>query len=154
MNFFGLNLMAETAVSGDWLIELAKGIIVAIGTGGAAWIVAFRKGRAMRQKVTLEEPLPTMPVQRTYTPPSFSQHQDLVRRVKSLEEDAKEHREHVETQLRDIRREQSEQFVKLMNAGESRKDMIMESMNEMVRSFHSRVDQLIDGHRTPPNRKS
>ena len=149
MNFFGLNLMADSAISGDWLIELAKVGIPALFAGGLTWIIAFRKGKATRQKVTLEEPVPTVPVQRTYTPPTFSQHQDLVRRVKSLEEDAKEHREHVETQLRDIRREQSEQFVKLMNAGESRKDMIMESMNDMVRNFHARVDQLIDGHRTP-----
>ena len=60
-----------------------------------------------------------------------------------IEGEAKEHRDYVESQLRDIRREQAEQFVKLMQAGEVRKDAIMESMNGMIRGFHSRVDQLL-----------
>ena len=142
-------MIAETLISGDWLLASVKVAGAALASAGAAWIVAFRKGQQSSAKdVRIEEPVPEVPVRKVYTPPTFSQHQDLVRRVCLIESEAKAHREYVEAQLRDIRREGSEQFVKLMNAGEVRKDAIMESMNDMVRAFHSRVDQLIDGHRT------
>lgn len=144
----------DSLISGAWLIQIVQVAIAAIGTAGAAWIVALRKGRVegardeRSKSVTLQEPVPEVPVKRTYTPPTFYQHQELVRRVTALETDAKEHREYVETQLRDIRREGAEQFVKLMEAGETRKDTIMENMNAMMRSFHARVDQILDT-RTP-----
>ncbi len=148
-------LAAGEMIPGDWLTAFAVAVIGAVGAAMLAWKKGEAKGRG--DKVTLQEPIPEMPVKRVYTPPTFSQHQELVRRVAVIENEAKEHREYVEAQLRDIRREQSEQFVKLMNAGEVRKDAIMQSMNDMVRAFHSRVDQLIDGHRanpTPTNRKT
>jgi hypothetical protein len=139
-------LLAQAAeqdfqVSGKWIIALLVAVIPLIG---AVWIKAKAAGRG---ETKISEPVPEIPTKRVYSPPTFSQHQDLVRRVGMLENETKEHREYVEAQLRDIRREQNEQFVKLMNAGETRKDAIMESMNDMVRNFHSRVDQLIDGHR-------
>ena len=146
-------MIAETMISGDWILGAIKVVGVAIGAAGSAWIVAFRKGQKSTAKdVRIEEPVPEIPVRKVYTPPTFSQHQDLVRRVTLIEADAKAHREYVEAQLRDIRREGGEQFVKLMTAGEQRKDAIMESMNDMVRAFHSRVDQLLDGHRTTPRK--
>lgn len=138
-------MMAETMISGEWITAFVVAVIGAMASGLVAWKKGEAKGRG--DKVTLQDPVPEVPVKRVYSPPTFSQHQDLVRRVTVIEHDAKEHREHMDAQLRDIRREQSEQFVKLMNAGEVRKDAIMDSMNDMVRNFHSRVDQLIDGHR-------
>lgn len=144
--------LAEAMISGDWITSFAVAVIGAIITGLLAWKKGEAKGRG--DKVTLQEPVPEVPVKRVYAPPTFAQHQELMRRVASLEADAKEHREYVEGQLRDIRREQGEQFVKLMNAGETRKDAIMDSMNDMVRNFHARVDQLIDGHRSQPAKRS
>ena len=143
-----MNLLAETLISGEWLTSFVVGCIGAIG----AAIIAWKKGQAngRSESVTLKDPVPTVPVTKVYSPPTFSQHQDLVRRVTSIEHDAKEHREHMEGQLRQVRSEQAEQFVRMMQAGESRKDAIMESMNSMVSAFHSRVDQLIDGHRQTP----
>lgn len=145
-------MIAETMISGEWLTGFTVAIIGAIGSSLLAWKKGEAKGRG--ENVTLKEPVPELPVRKVYTPPTFSQHQELVRRVAALETESKEHREYVEGQLRDIRREQSEQFVKLMNAGETRKDAIMDSINDMVRSFHSRVDNLIDGHRGTPIKKS
>lgn len=128
-------------IPGEWITAFVVSVIGAI----AGPFVAYKKGKSAQVK--LPDPMPEMPVRKVYTPPTFSQHQDLVRRVSQLETETRQHREYVETQLRDIRREQSEQFVKLMNAGESRKDAIMESMNEMVRGFHERVDLLLMDHK-------
>ena len=141
-------MLAETMISGEWLTAF---VVALVGAVGAA-LAAYKKGQAS-PKVKIDEPVPEIPVRKVYTPPTFSQHQDLVRRVTMIEADAKAHREYVEAQLRDIRREGGEQFVKLMTAGEQRKDAIMESMNDMVRAFHSRVDQLIDGHRSNTPKK-
>jgi hypothetical protein len=140
-----MNVLAETMVSGEWITSFVVGVI---GAASAA-LIAWKKGQAQGrgENITLKDPVPEVPVRKIYSPPTFAQHQDLERRVTCIERDAKEHREHMDAQLRDIRREQAEQFVKLMNAGEVRKDAIMDSMNNMVRAFHSRVDQLIDGRR-------
>ena len=140
-------MIAETMISGEWITAFVVAVVGAVG----ASLAAYKKGQAS-PKMKIDEPVPEIPVRKVYTPPTFSQHQDLVRRVTMIEADAKAHREYVEAQLRDIRREGGEQFVKLMTAGEQRKDAIMESMNDMVRAFHSRVDQLIDGHRTTPRK--
>jgi hypothetical protein len=143
--------VAQTMIPGEWITGIVVAIIGAVGSA----LVAYKKGAAAATLTKLADPVPEVPVRKVYSPPTFYQHQELVRRVSVIEAEAKDHREHMETQLRDIRREQAEQFVKLMNAGEVRKDAIMESMNDMVRNFHSRVDQLIDGHRPhSPNRKS
>ena len=130
-------------ISGEWLISFGKMVLVAAGPAGAAWIIAFKKGKASKTSTKIEDPVPEVPVKRIYTPPTFSQHQDVVRRVAALEAEAKETREHFEGQLRQIRSEQHEQFVKLMEAGEMRKDMIFEKIESMARGFHSRVDQII-----------
>lgn len=141
----------DTLISGNWIIA----VIGALFTG-AALLLGKMQGRREASETTLKEPVPTVPTSKVYTPPTFSQHQELVRRVVCLENETKEHRDYVEGQLRDIRRENSEQFVKLMTAGETRKDAIMENMNAMVRGFHARVDQLVDGHLhlTPFSKKS
>jgi hypothetical protein len=141
----------DTMISGEWLTTTLKVIIAGLALIlGKYW--GQRVAANASRDVTLKDPVPEIAAKRVYSPPTFSQHQELVRRVASLENETKEHREYVEAQLRDIRREQAEQFVKLMNAGETRKDAIMESMNDMVRNFHSRVDQLIDGHRQAPRK--
>ena len=136
--------IAATMIDGEWLLAAAKTVIVALGTGGAAWIVAFKKGQATAGEVSLQDPVPEVPVRKVYTPPSFYQHQDLVRRVAALEHESKAHREYVEAQLRDIRRENAEQFVKLMNAGETRKDAIMESFREEMNRIYLRINSFSD----------
>lgn len=141
------NAVPDAQISGTWVLELVTKIFGGLAVlAGAVW-AAYKKGQkapATETTATLKEPVPEIPTRRVYSPPTFYQHQELVRRVSLIEAEAKEHREHMEEQLRDIRREQSEQFVKLMTAGEARKDQIMENMNSMVRAFHARVDQLVD----------
>lgn len=114
-------------ISGDWLIALAV-------TGIPAVIIAWKKGvsKGQTNKVTLPDPMPEVPVKRVYSPPSFSQHMDLVRRIEVME-----------SNVADLRRDQAQQFLRLMEVGEKRKDDILEKFETVARGFHSRVDQLI-----------
>lgn len=132
-----MNLLSETMISGEWLISFGKMVLVAAGPAGAAWIIAFKKGKASKTSTKIEDPVPEVPVKRIYTPPTFSQHQDVVRRVGQLESD-----------VRDIRQRQSEQFTKLLEVGEERKDKIFEKIDNMARGFHARVDQILNEGKT------
>ena len=145
--------LAETLISGEWITSLIVAAITAVG----GVFVAYKKGQANPnpgRDVNLKDPVPEVPIKRIYTPPTFSQHQDVVRRVAALELEAKETREHFEGQLRQIRNEQHEQFIKLMEAGESRKDMIFEKIESMARGFHHRVDQLVSNPNPRAPRKN
>jgi len=148
-----ITYLAQTQIPGEWITSL----IVAVITAAGGVMVAYKKGQAnpnVSRDVNLKEPIPEMPVKRIFTPPTFSQHQDVVRRVAALEMEAKETREHFEGQLRQIRNEQHEQFVKLMEAGEARKDMIFEKIESMARGFHHRVDQMMSPNNPRQARKS
>lgn len=129
----------DAMISGDWILKLIGALFT-----GAALLLGRYWGRREAAGVTLESPVPELPVRKVFTPPSFSQHQELVRRVAALEYETKSHREYVEAQLRDIRRESSEQFVKLMNAGEVRKDAIMESFREEMNRIYTRLNSVSD----------
>lgn len=128
--------MAETMISGEWITSVIVAVIGAIG----GVIVAYKKGQANpnpSRDVNLKDPVPEVPVKRVYTPPTFSQHQDVVRRVSQLESD-----------VREIRKEQAEHFTKLLEVGEERKDKIFEKIDNMARGFHARVDELIKDSKT------
>jgi hypothetical protein len=134
--------LAETMISGEWITAFVVAVIGAVASGLVAWKKGEAKGRG--DKVTLQEPVPEIPVKRVFSPPTFYRHQELVRRVASLENETKEHREYVEGPLRDIRRENGEQFVKLMNAGEDRKDKIMDGFAKDMARIHERMNKIFD----------
>jgi hypothetical protein len=136
----GTNMLAETMISGEWIIAMITTLGVAIGGVIKAYKVGEAKGRG--DKVTLQEPVPEVPIRKVFTPPTFTQHQDLMRRVDVLEKGTQAHREYVEGQFRDIRREGSEQFIKLMNAGETRKDAIMEEVRKEMGRIYDRLNKL------------
>jgi len=119
-------------ISGEWITAFVVAVITAFGGAFAA----YKKGQANpppSREVTLKEPVAEVPVKRIYTPPTFSQHQDVVRRVGQLESD-----------VRDIRTKQGEQFTRLLEVGEERKDKIFEKIDNMARGFHARVDQILN----------
>lgn len=140
-----LSILAETLISGDWLISLCKMALVAAGPAGAAWIIAFKKGKASTTLTKIEDPVPEIPVKRVYSPPSFSQHMEVVRRLETLETD------HAK-----LRQEVAKQYVELLKVGEERKDKIIDEFNRVATGFHSRVNQLVSElHLSkPPSSKS
>lgn len=136
-------LLAETAaaapdtlISGTWLTGF---VVAVIGAAAAACanVQGRKKGlRDATNNVTLQSPMPEVPVRKVYSPPSFSQHMDLVRRVEA-----------VEGGISDLRRDQAQQFIRLMEVGEKRKDDIFEKIDTMATGFHSRVNQLVSEQR-------
>lgn len=132
-------MMAEYMISGEWIIALLVAVIPLIG---GVWVKAKKAGERQAnasRDVTLREPLPDVGVRRVFSPPSFSQHMEVVRRVETLEKD-----------VREIRRENAEQFRKLLEVGESRKDTILQKLEDTARAYHARVDELLrDGRKTP-----
>jgi hypothetical protein len=126
------NAAADPMISGNWIIA----VIGAIAAGVAAVLgkMQGRKEGMNSRDVTLQAPVPEVPVKKVYSPPTFSQHMEIVRRVDALEADQKI-----------LRREMAESFLKLMQVGEERKDKIMEKIDDVAKGFHSRVDQIVKG---------
>lgn len=145
----------DSLISGAWLIKIFSTSIIAIGTAGAAWIVALRRGE--RQGVekergkafTLQDPVPELPVKRVYSPPSFSQHMNVVDRVVKLEKEADELREAFHKESAAIRRDLSKQYVEILHAGHERENRISDKLDDIARAFHSRVDDLLNN---PPQK--
>jgi len=130
-----LIILAQTAADAGNLVHISAGAtaLAAIGTGVALVIRAARE-RVKNAKMTLQEPVPDIPVTMTrkYNPPTFSQHMEVVRRVCTLE-----------STVQEIRREAAENYKELMAAGESRTNRMLDKMDDVARGFHSRVDDLI-----------
>lgn len=125
-------LIAQAGDAGG-VMTIGAGVITAIGIAAAGIVTAFRKGQASpRQAVTLQEPVPEVPVKRVYSPPTYYQHHALEKRV-----------ERVEGAVDQLRRDQAEQYRMLMNAGEERKDKIFEKMDGIARGWHQRMDVLM-----------
>jgi len=143
----------DSLISGAWLIKIVTACIIAIGTAGAAWIVALRKGerqgveKERGKAVLLQDPVPEFPVKRVYSPPSFAQHMNVVDRVVKLEKEADELREAFHAESAAIRRDLSKQYVEILKAGHERENRITDKLDDISRAFHSRVDELL--HNTP-----
>jgi len=122
----------DAMISGAWMLKL----IAALFTGAALVLGRYWGRKEEARKITVQDPVPEVPVKRVYSPPSFSQHMDLVRRI-----------EVVEGNVAELRRDQAIQFLKLMEVGERRKDDILERFDVVARGFHDRVDQIIKEQR-------
>lgn len=136
---------AGAADAGNMLhITAGAGAVVAIGTA-VGLVFKGMRARLQRNKVTLQDPVPDIPVTMTrkYNPPTFSQHMEVVRRVGTLEHSVGE-----------IRREAAENYKELMMAGEARTNRMMDKLDDVARAFHSRVDDLVaDRPQTPAKPK-
>jgi chromosomal replication initiation ATPase DnaA len=130
-------ILADFMVSGEWLTGFVVAIIGAVG-GLYVKMRGDVKKAAESREVKLTEPVAEVPVKRVYSPPSFSQHMEIVRRVDALESDQ-----------RALRKDMAEGFLKLMEVGEERKDKIMTKIDDVAKGFHARVDQLVKG----PNKR-
>lgn len=124
-----ITLLSDTAsadplISGNWIVSM----VVAVLAGVGGW-----KAKEKSKKLKIEDPVPDFPVRKVFTPPSFHQHQALAERVERLEE-----------RITAQERIQSERFLKLMEAGETRKDAIMEKFSHDINSVYVRINQLSD----------
>lgn len=120
-------LIHATMVDGDWVLSLVKVILGGLLGSGGVWAVMNRRNKG-KQRVTLDEPTKVQ-TERVYTPPTYWQHRALERRVGQVESD-----------LRDVKKERAEDFLKLMNAGEQRQNRLMDKMDEMKTEINQRID--------------
>lgn len=106
---------------------------VAVITAGGGAIAAWKKAETKYRGVRIKDPVPEVPVRHVSTPPSYHQHQALAERVTR-----------VEVSVDQLRRDQQEQFGKLLQAGETRADRLAEKIDGVAVGFHRRVDQLLN----------
>lgn len=125
-----MTYLAEFMISGEWLTTF---VVAVIGAFGGLYAKARRDVRKATESrdVTVKDPVPEVPVKRVYSPPTFFQHRALEERVSRVEADQRE-----------MRRENAENFMKLMEAGETRQNRLIDKMDQMARSIHARIDQI------------
>lgn len=125
-----MNYLAETMISGEWITGFVVAVIGAVGA-----FLARQKGKAegRAETITLTDPMPEVPTKQVFSPPTYHQHEALAHRVTR-----------VEVSVDQLRRDQQEQFTKLLQAGETRADRLAEKIDGVAVGFHRRVDQLLN----------
>lgn len=119
----------DPMISGNWIIAV-------IGALASALALFYGKRQGIKEatnNITLTEPVPTISTRKVLTPPSWDQHKALSDRVLNLEERFTSHE-----------RLQTERFIKLMEAGENRKDAILEKFSKDLGQVYDRINQLAD----------
>ena len=151
-----ISLLADSLISGDTVVTLLKTLFIGLGSAGAAWIVAFNKGQKKEKdratnNITLQSPMPEVPVKRVYSPPTFSQHMAIVERVGKLEVKTEDLSKEIQEVGTDIRAASAKQYVEILNAGHERELRIIDKLDGIARGFHERVDDLLKAN--PANKK-
>ena len=124
-----MNTLAETMISGDWIVTI---VVAVIGAVGAA--IAKQRGKAegRNERVTLDSPVPEVPTRKVLTPPSWDAHRALCDRVTKIEETTSE-----------LRRDLAGQYRELMQAGAAREASITDKLDGIARGIHARIDDLM-----------
>ena len=113
-------------MTGAWVTGLIVAVITAIFAG-------FKGGMAKRQSLTLEEPVPTVPTSKVYTPPTWDAHRAVCDRVSRLEE-----------AFGEMRREQASQYKDMMQATNGLETRLGSKLDVIAREIHERIDRRID----------
>ena len=120
--------LSETMIPGDWVLSLVKIIIGGLTGGSAVWWITKRN---TKQSVQIEDPSKVQ-TERVYSPPTFWQHRALERRVGAIE-----------TRQDAMDRENRDNFLKLMEAGEARQNRLMDKMDDMKAAINKRIDEKL-----------
>jgi hypothetical protein len=123
-------------ISGNWIIAVIGAI-----AAGIALVVGKRQGRAEAEEnnVTLKHPVPTVPMSKVTTPPSWDAHVALCDRMTRQEITSNELRH----DLSEVRKEMALQYRDLMTAGATREQNISDKIDGMARGIHARIDELM-----------
>jgi hypothetical protein len=132
-----VNLLAETMVSGDWITNFVVAVVGAAGASLLAWKKGKAKGRG--EKITLTDPVPTVPMSKVSTPPSWDAHKALCDRVTRQESISNELRH----DLSEVRKDMAGQYRELMLAGAAREQSLSDKLDGIARGIHARIDKII-----------
>jgi len=139
--------LAETApdpmISGNWVLAA----IGALASAGAL-ILGKIQGRKEASETILKDPVPTVPMSKVSTPPSWDAHRALCDRVTRTESDILR----VEGELKEMRIQQTQQFQTLMAAGAEREERIGHKIDGFAGAIHHRIDEILHGPQKRPTR--
>jgi hypothetical protein len=122
-------------VSGNWII----GVIGALSTA-AALILGKVQGRKEASAMVINEPVPTVPTSKVFTPPTWDAHRALVDRVTAVE--------HI---TQELRRDMAVQYREIMMAGGERETRLTDKLDHIASAIHSRIDDLMMEKKTRKN---
>lgn len=97
----------------------------------AVFKVQAEKAKAMR----LEEPVPTVPTRKVPGLVTWNDLQPLIQRMDRFEK-----------HLDEVRKEQSDQFKEILEAGSAREHRLTTHVDDVARAIHSRIDDLMRDH--------
>lgn len=119
----------DPMISGSWIIAVIGAI-----AAGIALVVGKKQGRAEAadNNVTIKQPVPTVPMSKVPTPPTWDAHKALCDLVTALEQVTKE-----------LRRDIAGQYRELMQAGAAREVNISDKLDGIARGIHARIDDLM-----------
>lgn len=121
-------ILGETMISGEWITGL---VVAMIGAVGSAFI-AYKRGAAAAQDVSLKSPVPEVPTRKVFTPPSWDAHKALMDRVTAVEKVTQE-----------LTRDLSAQYRELMKAGATREQNLTDKLDGIARGIHARIDEYL-----------
>lgn len=128
-------MLASSAPAADPLDKILPWITTFVGVVLAAvFKVQADKAKALR----LEEPVPTVPTRKVFNNVTWSDLQPLISRMDRLEK-----------HLDEVRKEQTDQFKEILEAGATRAESLRTHMDDMARAIHSRIDDLMRDHTHP-----
>lgn len=113
-----------------WVTGFVAMVLTAVFKSQAK--AAEAKAEAAEDKVKsmrLEDPVPTVPVQKVGGPAHFYQYEALERRVGV-----------VEASLKEVIQQKAAEYVSILEAGQERELRLMEKMDGQTRELHARLD--------------
>jgi hypothetical protein len=112
-----------------------------------AVLAAVFKVQAEREKaksLRIEDPVPTVPTRKVFNNVTWNDLQPIISRMDRLEK-----------HLDEVRKEQSDQFKEILEAGSTREARLTSHMDDVARAIHSRIDDMMRDtlHAKPTTRR-
>ena len=126
---------SDPMISGNWIVAV-------IGALASAFALFYGKRQGLKEatnNVTLQNPMPELPIRKLLTPPSWDAHRALMDRVLVLEAATLELRK----DSAELRRETNLQYHELLKAGGERETHLSDKLDGIARSIHARIDELM-----------
>jgi hypothetical protein len=126
----------DAMISGNWLIAVIGAI-----AAGIALVIGKKQGRAEAEEnnVTIKHPVPTVPMSKVSTPPTWDAHVALCDRVTRQEVISNELRH----DLSEVRKDMEHQYRELLAAGHERERNITDKLDGVARGIHARIDEIM-----------
>ena len=103
----------------------------------------FKMQASKAQSLKLEEPMPTVPTRKVPGFVTWDHLQPIITRMDRLEK-----------HLDDVRKEQSDQFKEILEAGSTREHRLTTHVDDVARAIHSRLDDVIRDNHQPKTPRS